>query len=221
MPRTIPTQDSCKPYLVHAWSNCYEPFHCGLAASWRIFQNQCFEATLLHGATIHGLVVLPEQIYLLLSTPEEPIGKVMHHFQRSAAKSLNRLSGRTGRAFGAQYRACLMSEPEEYAMAARHVFRSPVRRELCARAEDYPFTTLRTTLGKDEPGLRLGPAFPAFGEDPLCRDITKITDWINAPLPESYEDAIRLALRRARFQIPRGPWRSQITQEMLPLVAKR
>jgi putative transposase len=171
----------------------------------------------LFRARVHALVMMPNHFHMLLSTPEEDIGRVMQHFMRSVTKTVNRNSGRSGRIFGARYHWSLIDTPLYYAHAFKYVYRNPVKARLVERVEDYPYSTLRSLLGADSARFALHYPF-----EPVSRlipaDMEPLLFWLNQAFREKHEEAIRRGLRKTVFAPPKVGWRKVLSELQAQLV---
>lgn len=212
MPRKYLIRSATLPYHVTARANNREPFHCGLTAAWDEFTHQALEITLLFGARIHAFVMMPNHIHLLVSTPEKDLGEVMQHYMRSATKTLNLKSGRSGHLFGGRYHWTLIDSVIYYAHALKYVYRNPVRARLCRVVQEYEFSTLQGLLGQ------AALTFPLYYPDDASRcelisaDGSEQLRWLNEPFAKEHESAIQSALKRSTFAPPKNGWKRTIEE---------
>jgi putative transposase len=207
MPRTKLIRSERAPYHVTARSNNRETFHCEPKLVWEILSDHCLEASYLWNAQTHALVLMPNHFHLLISIPEYDLGRVMERFMRSVTKTMNRLSGRSGRVFGGPYHRSVVGSSLYFAHAFKYVYRNPVRARICEAVEQYPYSTLYGQLGK----ARLSfPLYYPFGLDhypKLPAELDRLVEWLNcAPKPQHDED-VRTALKKSIFEAPKSGWK--------------
>lgn len=194
------------PYHVTARANNREPFHCSMDRTWRVLEEHCYEAGLLWGLRVHSLLLMPNHVHMLASTPQEDLGVIMEHVMRSVTKALNRISGRSGRVFGGPYHWTLIDTPIYFAHAFKYVYRNPVRAGICERVEEYRFSTLSGQLG--ESPLHLPLYYPyGSGHYPGVPEFDGMRNWLNRPFRKEHEEAIRKALKRTEFLPPKQGWK--------------
>ncbi len=121
--------------------------------------------------------------HLLLRTPEANIAAGMHQLNSCYARSFNRRHGRVGALFQSRYHAVLV-ETEEHAWSiVRYLALNPVRAGLCARPEEWPWSSYSELVGAAPRGNV--PITPLEGAS-IGRD------WIGA-LRELVESAVALS----------------------------
>jgi REP element-mobilizing transposase RayT len=203
MPRQNLIRSSVFPYHVVNRLNNREWFTLPMEQVWRVFSGACWEISLLTDARIHAFVLMSNHYHLMLSTPGPDLGEVMQRFACSITRIYNLISGREGHLFNGRYRWSLIGTSRYYAHALKYVYRNPVKAGIVDQVEEYPFSTLYARLGQ-------GPAsFPLFhpGEgagDALIPELASDQlGWLNSPFRPEDENAIRKALRRKAFELPR------------------
>ncbi len=101
--------------------------------------------------------------------------------------------GHSGHVWQGRFKAFPIQQDEHLLTVIRYVERNPLRAKLVARAEDWPWSSLRPNA--EGPALDPGP-------------VPRGADWlefVNTPMTEAEVGAIRLSLRRDR-PFGTGPW---------------
>ena len=207
MPRKNLIRSSTLPYHVTARANTREAFPSDLTEVWDIFSDSCLDATFVHGVEIHALVVMPNHFHLLISTPQSDLGVVMERFMASATKTMNRISGRSGRVFGGPYHWSLIDSTLYFANALKYVYRNPVRAGLCRDAEAYSFSTLSGLRGNGRLPFPLYFPFGLCGFLGIPDDPTGLVQWLNRTWSAEREAVIREGLKRTTFCPPKTGWK--------------
>ena len=198
------------PYHVTARTNNREEFPCELFRVWKILTAYCYEATILFGVEIHALVLMPNHFHLLITTPNEDLGRVMKQIMQSTTQALNLVTGRAGHIFGGPYRRTLVDSPIYFSHALKYVYRNPVKAEICTQVEDYRFSTLQGLLG--ESPLPFPIHFP-FGKSEFVlipSEIETFLGWSNTPFKKEHDEAIQKALKRKMFEPPKQGWKRSL-----------
>jgi putative transposase len=210
MPRRTIAGSSVLPFHIFNRCNNKEWFALPLEQVWNLFSEELYKITVLCGVDIHAFVLMANHYHLTLSTPEEPIGKAMAEFGRSITQSFNLISGRSGHLFGGNYKATLIEDPNHFATVQKYVYRNPVRAGLVERVEDYPFSTIHRQLGNGPLGFPMASPMMAPGANAFIpHDTDRLLTWLNQPFKNEEQDAIKKALRRKRFELPRNPTSSR------------
>ena len=169
---------------------------------WVVFINALFEVQLLYGVQVHAFVLMPNHFHLLVTTPGEDLGIVMQRLIKSVTRTLNLLSGRSGRVFGARYHWTLVDSANYFACALKYVYRNPIRANICTRVEEYPYSTLSGLTGDATLPIQIHFPFGESGYWIVPEEITAQLEWLNRPFRKEYEEAIQKGLKKARFAPP-------------------
>ncbi|MDQ7792156.1 MAG: transposase [Clostridia bacterium] len=115
----------------------------------------------LNGAVLHGYVLMPNHIHLILQAGARPLSKLMQVVQQTYTQGFNKRYERVGHVFQGRYKAFLIDE-ESYLLALiRYIHLNPVRANICATPEQYPWSSHHTTPpAKDRAVWRLPSLLP-------------------------------------------------------------
>ncbi len=202
MPRKPLIRSRELPYHVVARANNRERFVLPLDEMWEILTHECYAISTLFGVQIHALVLMINHYHLLLSSPNEDLGKVMQYFAWFVTRNANLKSGRIDHVFGGPYHGSLIDSTAYYRHALRYVYRNPVRAGICRRVEDYRFSTLRGLLGEAVSPFPLWPGPQEYGLWEASENPSALLPWLNQHVPSSHDEAIRKGLRKTQFKIP-------------------
>jgi REP-associated tyrosine transposase len=130
---------------------------------------------------LHAYCLMVTHYHLVVTTPEPNIARGMQFLNSIYARAFNKRYGRLGHFVGARYSSALI-ETEGHALeVCRYVPLNPVRSKLCARPEEWPWSSYAATLG-----LRQEPAFldsswmlELFGEE-LSTARQTLRDFVDA-----------------------------------------
>jgi REP element-mobilizing transposase RayT len=122
----------------------------------------------LMGWQCHAYCLMDTHYHLVITTPEPNLARGMQRFNGIYAASFNRRHVRTGHLFQGRYYSVLVEEEQHALELCRYLALNPKRAGMCARAEDWPWSSFGPMLG-----LCAGPAFLSpqwildqFGDDP-------------------------------------------------------
>jgi hypothetical protein len=172
---------------------------------------------MLYGAQFHALVLMPNHIHILITTPNEDLGIIMQRLLMLLTKQINQLTGRSGRVFGSQYHWTLVDTAEYFANVFKYVYRNPVRAKLCDKVEEYPYSTLHGQLGSAPLPF---PLYYPFGTDRFIfvpNGPEAHLEWLNRPFRSETETAIRFGLSKHRFCPPKQGWKRSLDALALEL----
>jgi putative transposase len=132
---------------------------------------------------LHAYCLMVTHYHLVATTPEPNIARGMQFLNSIYARTFNQHYGRLGHFVAARYSSALI-ETEGHALeVCRYVPLNPVRSRLCARPEQWPWSSYAATIG-----LRRAPAFldsswilEQFGDD-LSTARRTLRDFVDAAL---------------------------------------
>jgi putative transposase len=199
MARTYVPNDSIGPYHITARTVNRMPFALGLSESWRIFEDGLFALGHFFKFKVANFVLMPNHIHSLIWTPEQNLSEGVGYFLRETAREMNRHSGRINQVFGGRFHRSLIEHPNYLTNVYKYIYRNPVEAGLVTRCEDYLYSTLRGCIG-----FR-AMCIPLVEDELLMSDPTSTIDWLNRNPCGKDREAIRRALKRSRFQLPRDP----------------
>lgn len=96
---------------------------------------------------IYGYVVMPEHIHLLLSEPDSAtLSDAIHFLKLSSAKQKQNVSAEqtgTRHFWQKRYYDRNIRSASDFAEKLRYIHRNPVKRGLCEKPEDWPWSSFR------------------------------------------------------------------------------
>lgn len=95
----------------------------------------------------HSYCLMTNHFHLLVATPEANLSRGMRQLNGLYTQRFNRAHERVGHILQGRYGAVLVERDAHLLELARYVVLNPVRAGLIAEAEDYPWSSLRATLG--------------------------------------------------------------------------
>jgi REP element-mobilizing transposase RayT len=95
--------------------------------------------------------LMSNHVHLLLETPEPNLAQGMQRFHGRYAELFNERHGRVGHLFERRYGSSLCMEPAQFARVAAYIAANPVTAGLCARAEDWPWSSYGGTQDRSAP----------------------------------------------------------------------
>lgn len=148
---------------------------------------------------IFSFVMMSNHFHLLCRDPQLQLARAMHVFMTQTSRELGRLSHRVNKIWGGSYHASVIADQRYFLHSYKYCYRNPVEAGLCARVEDYPWSTLRILLGQDRGHI------PLEEDETLFADPEGVLYWLNASYCQDDAQALRRGLRRAQFRLPRSP----------------
>lgn len=152
--------------------------------------------------------LMPNHFHMVLyPLGDRDMSRWMHWLLTTHVHAHRRRHETTGRIWQGRFKAPPVQKDDHLLVVMRYVERNPLRAGLVARAQDWPWSSLRPRLAREH-GL-LSPS-PVPLPDRWC-------EWVNEPLTSGELEAVRSSLRRGR---PYGdPAWTRGTAERLGLLA--
>jgi len=130
-----------------------------------VYRQLLAKETRRRGVEVWAYCLMPNHVHLIL-TPSDEIGLALAvgEAHRRYTGFVNARSGWTGHLFQSRFASVAMDEAHLIA-AARYVSLNPVRARLAARAQDWPWSSVRAHLaGADDALVRVAPILQRVGD---------------------------------------------------------
>lgn len=198
MSRKFVERKDVGPYHVTCRCINREWFNLSMDQVWKIFSHQLYFARHAFNIRIHSFVLMSNHYHLIVSTPQINLSEAMAYFQREVSRDLNREGNRINQTFGSRYRPCLLNTEHYFLNAYKYVYQNPIRAGLVKTAEAYPYSTLHGLMGRAHLIIPVEEDTILFGGD-----LSLNLKWINNASSVEDSEAMRKALRREVFALPR------------------
>jgi putative transposase len=130
------------------------------------------EATRLHGVRVHGYVLMPNHVHLLL-TPQatDSLARAMQTLGRRYVGHFNHRHQRSGTLWEGRFRTALVEAPAFFHRLLRYLEQHPQREGQTESAELHPWSSAAHHLGLRRDALiSEHPAYWALGNTPFERE---------------------------------------------------
>jgi REP element-mobilizing transposase RayT len=169
-------------------------------AAWEILTRNLHFAHLAFGVRIHAFVMMSNHYHLIVSSPNGNLSAAMSYFGRQTAREMTAISHRINQTFGNRFHRSLLHSPLYFLHAYKYVYRNPVSAGLCKKVEDWPYSTLPALLGES-------PVHVPVLDDERWGTIDEREwnlMWLNCTPSDEDMSAVRKALRRSTFKLPKS-----------------
>lgn len=182
MPRARVVLQSVFPYNISARCINREWFNIPMDEVWEVFCDELSYVSTEYNLVIHSFVLMSNHFHLIASTPDANISKCMQQFMHRTSRRLTKAGNRINETFAGRHYKCILQHHNYYLNAYKYNYRNPVSAEVCAKVEDYPYSSLRMKL-------KLSPQKIPLAEDmTLACDRSGTLSWLNtSPDPEKLE----------------------------------
>ena len=94
---------------------------------------------------------MPNHVHLLTSVmADHSLPEVMHSFKSYAAHEANKMLSRSGQFWMEDYFDRYIRDADHFANTVRYIESNPVKAKLCAKPEDWPFSSAWFRAQKDK-----------------------------------------------------------------------
>jgi putative transposase len=114
---------------------------------------------------VHAYCQMPNHNHLVLNTPEADISEGMCWLNGVYARWFNERHGYSGHVFEARYHTELVRSNVHLLNVASYVPLNPVRAGLCESPADWPWSSYRATIGRDQKPWLSPWLLAQFGRD--------------------------------------------------------
>ena len=186
------------PYHIYARTNNQDWFIDKLDDIWSIYCDLLCILHYFYGCKIHSFIMMNNHFHLLISTPCENIDDCMLYFMRESAREINLLFGKRSRVYGGRYKWSLIDNDRYYYLIMKYIYMNPLKANMCAQVESYPYSTLRMKVGLSKLDVPLSPFFDEFYK--LSHPF-QLVEYCNQGVSKSLDDVITKALSKPIFKI--------------------
>ncbi len=148
-----------------------------------------------YGADCHLMVLMPNYLDLLLTTPNRNVDDVMRYFLSTVTRSILGSSNRINHILGGRYRWCVLGSALAFAYTYKFICRNPIREKECLTVQGYPFITLNDCRSD----LPVCEGFRSYW-DFIPKVLEQRLNWLNQPAALEQEKLVKRALRRYEFK---------------------
>ncbi|PIQ59832.1 MAG: hypothetical protein COW00_09375 [Bdellovibrio sp. CG12_big_fil_rev_8_21_14_0_65_39_13] len=179
-------------YHIYNRSNNKDWFQIPLNQVWDICRESLLMASDKFNFQLHAFVLMGNHYHMLATFPDSNIDKVMYEFGRNFSMKLRNRSGRINRMFGDRYKWSIVQQQSYLSNVVKYVYQNPLRAGLCARCEDYNYSTY-SKFGKE--------SFADMKIQPLLEEGEEFKDWINNQMNSDQLDCMRRGMKRSEFKL--------------------
>lgn len=127
-------------------------------------------ARVKYGFLVYAFVVMPEHVHLLISEPDRAsVAEAIQSFKISSAKQVEKLRGgseQNGRLWQIRGYDRNVRDAKEFMEKRRYIHSNSVRRGLCARPEDWKWSSFRHYLTGEDCGAEIESEWTARKREP-------------------------------------------------------
>lgn len=160
-------------------------------ADYKKFKDYLSEAQNQYGYLLHCYMLMTNHYHLIIETPEGNLSKVMHYINGSYTNYVNRRRGRSGHLFQGRYKAILIDKDNYLLELSRYVHLNPVRAKMVARPEDYPHSSYRLYIFKQDDGLIHRDLILSMISKDRRHAFQRYRDFVESGIDESLEDPLK------------------------------
>ncbi|MNJ92687.1 hypothetical protein D3C87_103610 [compost metagenome] len=196
------------PYHITARCINRDWFAIELNEVWDVMTKHLLFISLAYEIRIHAFVLMNNHFHLIATSPLGNLSEAMWHFMRESGLDLRKISGRINQTYGGRFHRSLINSPLYFQHAYKYVYRNPVEAGLCAKVEDYPYSSLRGLLGLSSLDI-------SIKDDDFWGSFDKresALHWLNARPQHEHWLAVEKALSYSHFKLRRENARKSILE---------
>ena len=103
-----------------------------------------------YGHRVHGFCCMPNHIHFVMQVQATPLSQIMQNLSFRYTRWLNTKQRRSGHVFQGRYKAILVDADPYLLQLVRYIHLNPVRAGLVKDPVDYPWSSHRAYVGREE-----------------------------------------------------------------------
>jgi putative transposase len=105
---------------------------------------------------LHGYVIMPDHLHLLLSLKENrDISKIMHDFKSNTDRELNKVLKRNGAFWQEGFYDHILRDERDFRKRIDYIHKNPLNAGLVKDLSDYPYSSFATYYLDDDSVIRI------------------------------------------------------------------
>lgn len=105
---------------------------------------------------LHGYVIMPDHLHLLLSVKEDGnISNLMHDFKSHTAQEINKILDRTGALWQNGFYDHMIRDERDFQRRLDYIHKNPLTSGLVGDVSDYRFSSFRNYYLQDDSLVRI------------------------------------------------------------------
>jgi REP element-mobilizing transposase RayT len=186
------------PYNIGARCINKDWFGMPLDEVWNILEEQLYFVCHAFEIRVHCFVLMINHFHLIASGKPTQLSSGLQFFLAQSSRQITKSTDRINHTWKARHFRRLIGTPHYFLNVYKYFYRNPVEAKIVERVEEYPFSTLNGLLGQRQ------LIIPVVHDDTLFSDVEETLRWLNhAPSPDNRE-AMKAALKRKEFKLPRS-----------------
>ncbi len=170
-------------------------------ADYRYYLSTLQEWKAHYQVKVYAYCLMTNHVHLLLEPGDDPdtLAQLMKRVAARQTRYVNRLENRSGTLWESRYKSSPV-ETESYLLAcARYIELNPVRAQMVAEPEEYPWSSFSHRIGKrQEPWLDHDPIYLSLGQ--TSRERARCYhDFVRSGIAEEEWQLIRDAIQRGQL----------------------
>jgi putative transposase len=197
MPRKIFECDPLTPYHLVARTNNKDWFEIPKDYLWDLMSDYLHFLHYAFNVQIHHFVLMANHYHMVASFPDANLSAALLYFNRETSRCIGKRMNTINHKYGNRVFRSRLGSFHYFQNTYKYLLRNPVEAGEVKRVEEYQYSTLHGLLGESK-------LLIPIAEDTLLFPSNNLTlGWLNTrPTRENYE-AMRLALRRKDFALPK------------------
>lgn len=168
-----------------------------IADVWKIMSEQVYFASHAFNIKIHLFVLMSNHFHMIASAHPQNLSNGMQFMLCQTSRLINKSANRINHTWRSRFFRRKIGCERYYRHAYKYFYRNPVEAGICHSVEEYPYSTLHGLLGQSQ------LIIPIIADELLFPETESCLTWLNTKPDEKKKEALRRALRRAEFKLPK------------------
>jgi hypothetical protein len=144
---------------------------------------------------------MSNHIHLLLTPTKDNMGDAMCYLVTNLSKYLNYKNNRVNHNFGGSYSSTIINNEKHLINVIRYIYQNPVNANIVADTTQYPYSSLGTYLGTNNPRIIIEPdSLTKTMFSSGLNGIYQWLDWVCKTLTDVDIEILKKSLTRGHFK---------------------
>lgn len=160
---------------------------------------------------IFNFILMQNHFHMIVQAPNANLSEAMSFFQSQTAQRIVKDQGRINHLWAHRFKRCKLLSDHYFQNTYKYIYQNPIRANVVDSVFEYPYSTLIGLIGKSKLVIPI-----EYDSIFFSLHHSRYFEWVNTPPPREWQEAVKKALRRSEFKLPRTRMKPTILPAEIP-----